>query len=94
MLAELEARLGSQVISREEALRLLRLAQHNLIEAVPLLLGESSARRRSASSAEAKRQLGLAQHAAEQINPMFLRVSKLFDDAGQHAVVPAPPGPR
>jgi hypothetical protein len=94
MLAELRTGLIEQVLDREGAMRLLRLAQHNLIEAVPLLLGESSGRRRSEGSNEAERQLGLAKDGAEQINHLFPQVLKLFEDAGEHTSTPVPHTPR
>jgi hypothetical protein len=93
LLAELRNGLTGRVIDRDDALRLLRLAQHNLIEAVPLLMGETS-RRRSASKSEPKRELDLARHAAEQINDLFPQVSTLFDDTGEHAPAPVPQVPR
>jgi len=93
LLAQLQAGLTERVIDRDTALRLLRLAQHNLIEAVPLLMGESSPRR-GTSSNEARRQLRVAQDAAEQINDLFPQVSRLFDDTGEHAPAPVPQMPR
>jgi hypothetical protein len=87
ILFELRTGLAARRLDEGEALRLLGSARHNIQEAGRVL------RKQPADAAEAIRARiaelrGLAADASSQLEPLHHEVKRLFDSAGDTALVP------